>query len=73
MMSPFEDDGNSDQSKPVNFPLTDINGVRWDFDGRRVFAIYAEGWPDNGYFCDTEDQAIQILINGGYMEANDEN
>jgi|WetSurMetagenome_2_1015567.scaffolds.fasta_scaffold189431_5 hypothetical protein len=50
--------------------IADALGEVWCFDGERVFLLSAEEelGEQNGYPCKTEEEAIAILIDGGYIE-----
>ena len=55
--------------------IVDDFGYHWYWNGKRVFCLEAEiefidkGFvvEKNGYRAETEDYAIQTLINGGYI------
>lgn len=53
--------------------IVDDNGFVQNFDGYRVYGEAAEDDPEleggmNGYPCSSWDEAIAILIDGGYIE-----
>ena len=44
----------------------DDNAVAWFFDGDRLMVI-DDDTPDGGYSCDTLEDAVQMLIQHGYI------
>ena len=56
--------------------ITDDNGYHWVWNGSRVYCVEGEEEfielridpKQNGYGAQSEDEAIEILISGGYIE-----
>ena len=56
--------------------IIDDNGYNWTWNGRRVYCVEAEeefidkGWDtkQNGYPAFFAEDAIKILVNGGYIQ-----
>lgn len=51
-----------------NWTFIDNNGYQWIWDGERVYLPEAENVENNGYPAESPNEAIQALINGGYIE-----
>ena len=52
--------------------IIDDNDYVWHFDGERIYLAEAEDEAEsenyhNGYYCDTWQEAIEILIDDGYL------
>ena len=48
--------------------IIDDNDYVWHYDGERVYIPELDDeCPDNGYYCDTWKEAIEILIDGMYL------
>lgn len=59
--------------------IRDDLGHAWAFDGERVYCVAAElemaetgETQDNGYPCDSWEEAVEILNDGGYITGFDE-
>lgn len=58
------------------FLVVDDCGVRWDFNGHRVYTVEAEkefiemglDVNQNGYPANSKDEALALLVKYGYME-----
>lgn len=63
-------------SKLEDYTVIDDNGLHWEWDGTRIFCIEAEeeinemgeDSSQNGYAANTWVEALQQLIDGGYIE-----
>ena len=55
----------------ISLRIIDDNDFIWNFDGSRVYYEDAEeefeDESENGYYCSTWKEAIEILIDGGYL------
>lgn len=53
----------------MNYTWLDDYGYHWEWNGSRIFCIEAEKEEpiSNGYPAYTEEEAIEVLIDGGYI------
>ena len=52
--------------------IVDDHGYHWIYDEEDVRSLYlvdAKDFPDSGYYCRSFREAIQILVDGGYIES----
>ena len=60
----------------IKYTVVDDNGYIWVWDGKRIYSLEGEkefielgiDIEQNGYGADTEDEAVAILISGGYIK-----